>query len=150
MGFYPFRGPDASFTRRQSYRMAPRSAKPFPREGGNENLFSFLGSHPSPRPSPRRGERERISNWTTNPGFRLRSTLGYKYFAPSGAGQDGLTIDFWFLAARGEGVNFFAVHPGGASRVTLSSPGYLLTPLTGFCKENLDQEEKDWLRSGEG
>ena len=31
-----------------------------------------------------------------------------------------------------------------------ASPGYLLMPLTGFCKGKLDQEEKDWLRSGEG
>ena len=60
MGFYPFRGPDASFTRRQSYRMAPRSAKPFPREGmGREFCSRFLDSRPSPRPSPRvRGEGE--------------------------------------------------------------------------------------------
>ena len=56
----------------------------------NGNLCSFLNSRPSPQPSPRaRGEGEdlesphepRVSRGTAVP----RCTLGYKYFAPSGA-----------------------------------------------------------------
>ena len=36
--------------------------------------------------SPRlRGEREKTGNGVANPGFRWRSTLGYSYFAPTGA-----------------------------------------------------------------
>ena len=61
-------------------------------------LFSFLNCGPSPQPSPRlRGEGEDLE-WTRNPGFRWRSTLGYKYFAPNGAGRKHsaiLTSDSW-------------------------------------------------------
>ena len=57
------------------------------RRNGNFVLVSQL--IPSPQPSPRGRGEERIWNGTTNPGFRLRSTLGYKYFAPSGAWAKG-------------------------------------------------------------
>ena len=62
------------------------------------------GTHtPHPGPLPARGERERISNGIANPGFCLRSTLGYKYFAPSGAWAKQstiLTLDSWLCGER--------------------------------------------------
>jgi hypothetical protein len=58
----------------------------------------------TPIPLPSRGERERISNGTANPGFRLRSTLGYKYSALSGAWakqSTTLTPGSWPCGERG-------------------------------------------------
>ena len=66
------------------------------------------GTHtPHPGPLPARGERERISNGIANPGFCLRSTLGYKYFALSRAWakQSAILISgFYVLVAAGGSV----------------------------------------------
>ena len=71
-------------------------------------LFSFSQlTPPHPNPLPAHGERERIWNETANPGFRLRSTLGYKYFAPSRAWtkQSAILISgFYVLVAAGGSV----------------------------------------------
>ena len=71
-------------------------------------LFSFSQlTPPHPNPLPAHGERERIWNGTANPGFRLRSTLGYKYFAPSRAWAKQSTIlisGFYVLVAAGGSV----------------------------------------------
>ena len=53
-------------------------------------LFSFLSSRLSHQPLPADGERERIWNGPTTPGFLVgppsrAAPLGYKYFAPSWA-----------------------------------------------------------------
>jgi hypothetical protein len=53
----------------------------------NETFVLVLSTDtPHPGPSPRvRGEGEDLEqDW--NPGFRWRSTLGYNYLAPNGAG----------------------------------------------------------------
>ena len=56
---------------------------------GKGILFSFSGLEPlTPALSPR-GERERISNETANPGFRLRSTLGYLLTPLTGFYKEG-------------------------------------------------------------
>ena len=65
----------------------------------------FLNSRPSPRPSPReRGEGEDLDE-TANPGFRLRSTLGYKYFAPSRAWakQSAILISGFYVLVAASG-----------------------------------------------
>ena len=52
----------------------------------NENcVLVFSTRAPHSNPLPAHGERASISTGTANPGFRVRSTLGYKYLAPSGA-----------------------------------------------------------------
>ena len=67
--------PETSAINDEQYAAAP---------SGNRHAESAAHT-PHPNPLPARGERVRNSKWTVNPGFRLCSTLGYKYFVPSGA-----------------------------------------------------------------
>ena len=67
---------------------APRGRKGLARYARrNGNFVLVFSTHPlTPTLSPPvRGEGEDWE-WGANPGFRWRSTLGYSYFAPNGAG----------------------------------------------------------------